>query len=237
MKLHFLIFSLCNVAEARFRLPGFKIPSFKPSVPKIPSFKPPRIPKPSFPRPSFPKPSTNWLGNGLNAANLAANVGTLAMMGIGMSEADRLQNEALKKQAEMQQQQYEYEKSLIEMAAIADEQGAPQVCVDCFNEIEQMMRAFEEEAKVYCTEMFSKVPGWYDGETCTDKSKKFFFDAKSIEIFARFGGKDNKCLKAKSEYLNQLETNPKCQMADYPSLRCIYDKYHHQFEEMKNSCP
>ena len=231
MKLPFLIISVCSLAEGRFWFPRPRFP--KPSSiikpPKLPSIKPPKLPSIKPPKLPSIKPS-------LDTLNLAATLGMLGMQGFGLYEANRLQDEAIKNQASLQQAQFEHESNMASNVQAAENLGAPKVCLDCMKEFEKIYEVIAEKAKDFCSK-FSEVPDWYDAEnqTCTEESWSVFFDKKTVEIFQGFGGKNNKCLKAKSEYLIELEINPHCQVADYKTLRCIFDRYH-QLEEAKNSC-
>ena len=241
MKLHLLIISVCSIADG-FRLSGFRLPSFKPPSFKPPSIKPPSLPKlpfkaPSLPKlPKIPKPSQNGLNTFFNGGNFLATLGMIGVSAAGMVEADRLQNEALEAQARQQQKHYEHQKDMAEQVEAATTMGAPKVCLDCYQEFEKMRNAIDEESKTWCSQ-FSGVPGWYDPvkQTCTDAKIHIFFDEKITEIFKRFGGANNKCLKANSEYLIQLNTNQECKVADDLMLRCLFDKYH-QIKEVPNSC-
>jgi len=56
-----------------------------------------------------------------------------------------------------------------------------------------------------------------------------------MEIFERFGGGNNKCLKANSEYLIQVNNNPECQRNDDLMIRCLFDN-NYQIKEVPNSC-
>merc|ERR1712227_919862 len=98
MKLNFLIIFVCSSTEGfRFpRLLSFKPSSFKPPSFKPPSFKPPAVKLPSFKLPSFKGGQSGGLDTFLNGANLFATLGLIGVEAIGMTEADRLQDEAMK---------------------------------------------------------------------------------------------------------------------------------------------
>merc|ERR1712156_1245985 len=237
MKLNLLIFFVWSVAE------GFRFRSFRPSSfikPSIIRQKLPSLPKPSTirqklpslpPLPKLPRPklpSREGLNTFFNGGNLLA--------GISLAEAERLQNEQLKAQRELQQAQFDAQKDMKEHVKVAEEMGAPQICLDCYKEFEKMHNAINEEAKAFCSQ-FANLPGWYDAEkqTCDEQSWEVFFQKKAIKIFEPFGGRNNKCLKAKSQYLTEVENNVSCQTADDKNLRCIYDTYH-QLTETEKSC-
>ena len=113
---------------------------------------------------------------------------------------------------------------------------AAAVCNDCFHEIEKIWNAFDEKVDIFCEKYNSDFPKWYDdkNKSCTELGREEYYSNKGFEVFENFGADDNKCLKAKSEYLIQLE-NSKCSEEDDLILRCIYDR-HYQLEETKNSC-
>ena len=62
----------------------------------------------------------------------------IAMQGIGMSVANRLQNEAMKNQAELQQAQFDHDLEMTQMVEGAEDMGGPKVCLDCYEEFEKM---------------------------------------------------------------------------------------------------
>jgi len=238
MKLNFLIIFVCSSTEGfRFpRLSSFKPSSFKPPSFKPPSFKPPAVKLPSFKLPSFKGGQSGGLDTFLNGANLVATLGLIGVEAIGMTEADRLQDEAMKNQAKLQQAQFDHDKNMAANKQAAEDLGAPNICIECYEELEKIQNVIVAEAKNFCSQ-FAQVPGWYDAEeqTCTDETWNLFFEKKAVEIFQGFGGKNNKCLKAKSAYLIELKNNPECAVVDDKTLRCIFDRYH-QLEETKNSC-
>ena len=246
MKLHFLIISVCSIAEglrfSSFRPSSFMPSSFRPSSFRPSSFKPSSF-KPSsfepFKTPSLPKikkPSSEGLNTFFNGGNLLASLGMIGVSAVEMVEADRLQTEALEEQARLQQEKYEFDKNMAEIRQAATTMGAPNVCLDCLGEFEKIRNAIDEEYKTWCAQFFG-IPGWYDPvtETCYEKKKHYFFDEKIMEIFERFGGENNKCLKANSEYLIQVNNNPECQRNDDLMVRCLFDQ-NHQIKEVPNSC-
>merc|ERR1712156_1178199 len=130
MKLNLLIFFVWSVAEG-FRFRSFRPSSFiKPSIirQKLPSLPPlPKLPRPKL-------PSREGLNTFFNGGNLLAGIGSITMMGISLAEAERLQNEQLKAQRELQQAQFDAQKDMKEHVKVAEEMGAPQICLDCYKE-------------------------------------------------------------------------------------------------------
>jgi len=249
MKLHVLLFFVCSISEARFGFSSFgsRISSFRPSK-FIPSkLRPSSWSKPNLlgggkklpPPPDYVKPKSNFLSNALNGLNLGVNAASLGLMGYGMYEADRLQDKQFKHDIDILKKKHDFQRTNNLTVAAAEELKMPQVCIDCMEEFELINRDMENEAKVWCTENFSASPNFYDSEkqSCNEESNKFFFTAKLGTIFDRFGGKDNKCLKATSEYLKELKKDHTCSFADDKILRCLFDYFYGQKTEAKDSCP
>ena len=120
---------------------------------------------------------------------------------------------------------------------------APQVCKDCYYEFEKIWEAIDEKRDSSCEKWHSLLPEqeWYDAENqnCTIKGAEYFYSEKGTEIFKDFGAENNKCLKAKSEYLVEMENDSKCRegndLIQGDFLRCLYDTAY-QPEEAKKSC-
>ena len=130
--------------------------------------------------------------------------------------------------------QLNQDKNLTLQTYATEDQGSPKVCLDCLVEFQNIWTAIDEKMEPFC-EKYPEL-NFYDAENqnCTEKGIENFFDQKTAEIFKDFGEENNKCSKAKSEYLIQLK-NSKCSEENDLMLRCIYDR-HYQLEETKNSC-
>lgn len=254
MKLIFLIISVCSIAE-EFRSSSSKPSRQRQDAPRRAktrrqsgrTHRPGHIDKTHRPpgstrrKPRTTQPPVTTPvktgGDVLTGLGTAVDVVGIGVDVASMSEANRLQNKELKAQAREQQKYYEFEKDMTEQEEAAKAIGAPKVCLDCLEDFKKMRNAIDEELTTWCSQ-FIGVRGWYDPvkQTCTAEKLHIFFNEKALEIFKRFGGENNKCLKAKSEYLNQLTNNSECKEADDPIIRCLFDQYHDQFNEGANSC-
>merc|ERR1712227_549526 len=151
MKLNFLIIFVCSFAEGfRFpRLSSFKPPSFKPPRFRPPAVKLPSVKLPSVKLPSFKGGQSGGLDTFLNGANLVATLGLIGVEAIGMTEADRLQDEAMKNQAKLQQAQFDHDKNMAANKQAAEDLGAPNICIECYEELEKYKTSLWLRPKIF----------------------------------------------------------------------------------------
>ena len=118
---------------------------------------------------------------------------------------------------------------------------SPEVCNDCFHEFEKIWEAVDETMDIFCEKRQIDLPELYDAKNknCTAQGAVYYYRNRGAEIFENFGAENNKCLKAKSEYLAEMEKDSKCRegndLIQGDFLRCIYDRAY-QPEETEKSC-
>ena len=136
---------------------------------------------------------------------------------------------------ELGQQKLNQDKNSTVQTHVMEDQASPKVCLDCYLEFEKIWISIDAKMQPFC-EKYEEL-NYYDAATknCTEEGVENFFDKKTAEIFKDFGGENNKCLKAKSEYLIEMENKSRCPEKDDLILRCIYDRYY-QLEETEKSC-
>ena len=215
MKLLFLIFFVCSVAEACRSGMARGIAQISGKMKRIPGksrFKPTRVRL---------KNKKKWIGGTMTGGSLlyagAPEFGVII-------ETISLIRESL---SDIVQE--------IQMLQ------SPDVCNDCFHEFEKIWEAVDETVDIFCEKRQIDLPEWYDAKNknCTAKGADYYYRNRGAEIFENFGAENNKCLKAKSEYLAEMEKDSKCRegndLIQGDFLRCIYDRAY-QPEETEKSC-
>ena len=214
MKLHFLIFFVCSVAEGFFGAMTRGMARMSGKMKRIPGksrFKPRRV------RLNNKKKMIG--GTMIGGSSLSAVAAKIEVLEIINSMSD----------------------SLFDIIEEIQMLQSPDVCNDCFHEFEKIWEAVDETVDIFCEKRQIDLPEWYDAKNknCTAKGADYYYRNRGAEIFENFGAENNKCLKAKSEYLAEMEKDSKClegnDLIQGGFLRCIYDKAY-QPEETEKSC-